>query len=333
MVASKAASLLPLSVLNWANGKLALPYYHFVSDEPAPHVENLYRFRGIREFESDLEFFLRHFEPISAELLLSCAEGKGALPASAFLLTFDDGFREMHDVVAPILKRRGIPAVFFINSSMHDNRELCMHQKVSLLLDLWKRQPAKFPAEDARALLAKRGLSCEDPLERLRNIPWSHRDVLDEIGVLAGCDYAAFLHHSRPYLETAQVRSMMAQGFEFGGHSIDHPLYEGIALQEQLRQTRESVAFVCETFQSKRKLFAFPHTDRGVSRQFFEIVQAEGTVEATFGTSGPGKDCVGRSYQRFSMEKTSLAARAILARQAMKGIRSRMTGRGTLVRK
>ena len=37
---------------------LVIPYYHMVSDEQVPHVKHLYRYRNVRQFTKDLDFFL-----------------------------------------------------------------------------------------------------------------------------------------------------------------------------------------------------------------------------------------------------------------------------------
>src|SRR5205814_9799266 len=52
-----------------------------------------------------------------------------------FHLTFDDGFREMYDIVAPILERAGAPATFFLNTAFLDGGGLAHHNALSVLLD------------------------------------------------------------------------------------------------------------------------------------------------------------------------------------------------------
>jgi hypothetical protein len=90
--------------------------------------------------------------------------------------------------------------------------------------------------------------------------------------------------------------------------------------------------FLQERFDLKHRVFAFPHNDWNVSREFFAAVSGDGLVEATFGTSSPAKDCVRASFQRFSMEKTTMSARAILARQCLRKLKQRATGRSTIQR-
>jgi peptidoglycan/xylan/chitin deacetylase (PgdA/CDA1 family) len=44
----------------------------------------------------------------------------GSLPARALCITFDDGYRDNHDVALPILRRHGLPATFFIATGFLD---------------------------------------------------------------------------------------------------------------------------------------------------------------------------------------------------------------------
>ena len=67
--------------------------------------------------------------------VIAWVRGETILPPNSFLLTFDDGFREIYDIIAPILLDKGIPATFFISSGFLDNRELCYQHKASLLVE------------------------------------------------------------------------------------------------------------------------------------------------------------------------------------------------------
>ena len=71
---------------------LVVPFYHMVSDVHVPHVSNLYRFRTIAEFTSDVEFLARHFEPVTLNDIVDALNGTRTLSRCCFHLTFDDGF-------------------------------------------------------------------------------------------------------------------------------------------------------------------------------------------------------------------------------------------------
>src|SRR5262245_15079392 len=130
------AACVPLSVWQRLVGvDLLLPYYHIVSDEEVPHIRHLYAYRNLRDFQRDLDFFLSHYQPVGLSDLVDHLTGVKVLPRNSFHLTFDDGFREMHDVVGPILRAKGISATFFLSTDFLDNADMAHHLKLSVLVE------------------------------------------------------------------------------------------------------------------------------------------------------------------------------------------------------
>ena len=117
------------------SGQVVFPFYHAVSDVPLQHLAHLYPIRTRKAFERDLDFLLSHFEPVSMKEVLAHPEEKrgGRL---RMVLSFDDGLAQCHEVVLPILQKKGVPAVFFLNNDFIDNRGLFYRYKVSLLLEI-----------------------------------------------------------------------------------------------------------------------------------------------------------------------------------------------------
>ena len=300
-----------------------------VSDESLPHVEPLYRYRTVRQFTDDVDFFLKHYQPVGLSDLLAHISGGKDLPPRAFLLTFDDGFREMAEIVSPILKSKGVPAVFFINSAFVDNRELCRYQKMALLVDLITRKPSPALEKQWGNLLKAKGLVEDEVIPMLRSVKYAQRSVLDEAAAVCGLDFAVFLSQQKPYLISDQIRGLLHDGFAIGGHSVDHPFYGDLPLTEQLRQTRESVEFLCERFGVSQRAFAFPHSDAAVSSKFFERIFGDGTLQISFGTGGLVRNGPQKHFQRFSMEKTALRAQSIMAYQYARRAIQDVTGRNT----
>lgn len=106
-------SKIPFSILGkLTRTNLIIPYYHIVNDNEASHIKHLYGYKNIKQFKDDVDFLLKSYSPICLHDLLGNLKTGISLPKKAFLLTFDDGLREMHDVVAPILLEKGISAPF-----------------------------------------------------------------------------------------------------------------------------------------------------------------------------------------------------------------------------
>ena len=60
------------------------------------------------------------------------------LPKNSFMITFDDGFRELYDIVAPILQEKKLTATIFLTRNYLDNAELGYDNKKSLILEQLK---------------------------------------------------------------------------------------------------------------------------------------------------------------------------------------------------
>src|SRR5437899_519890 len=66
-----------------------------------------------RTFEQHIMFLEHHFKIVSPT---SSKERRNSLEKIRVVLTFDDGFRNHAEVVAPILRRHHVPARFFVCS-------------------------------------------------------------------------------------------------------------------------------------------------------------------------------------------------------------------------
>lgn len=70
-----------------------------------------------QDFEAFVAFFARHFEVIPLGEFLDRLSAGDDLGGS-LAITFDDGYLDNREVAAPILKRHGLPACFFVASGL-----------------------------------------------------------------------------------------------------------------------------------------------------------------------------------------------------------------------
>ncbi len=308
--------ILPLNGLIWITGKRSIfPFYHLVSDDDIPHVKHLYRVRTTKEFILDLDFLLRYYKPIGISDFLSSINNGRPLQDKSFLLSFDDGLREFHDVAAPILQQKGIPAVCFLNSGFIDNTNLFYRYKASLLIErLQNRNDLTEKKHILENWFLENHLSFTADYHGLLEISYDDRHLLDELASMLDIHFDEFLLKQKPYLDSVQIFSLIQQGFTFGAHSIDHPEYRFLKEEEQIRQTAGSIRIVAEKYEIKEKLFSFPFTDHGVKRTFFENVfnPLRPIADLTFGGAGLKRDSIRRNIQRIPFEGTSLNAKEIL---------------------
>ena len=309
-----AAARLPTPWLVRLSGqRLLVPVYHLVADAPVPHVRHLYPVKTVGAFRQDLAFLLKHFRPIDLPELQRLVQSGQSPARNAVLLTFDDGLREFHDVIAPVLQAQGVPAVCFLNSDFIDNKSLFYRYQASLLIEALTTDPRLARAPAVRAWQAAHAAPGQSLRTAILGVSYRHRAVLEELAAGLDVDFEGYLRTRQPYLTTPQIRALQAGGFHFGGHSCDHPEYQFIALPEQLRQTRESVAAVAATFGLAYQAFAFPFTDYGVSADFFQqLYQPGSSLDVSFGCAGLKHEHWPRHVQRVPLETQGRGAREIV---------------------
>lgn len=313
-----------------ANKKLILPYYHIVSDRVLPHARHLYTYRNTRQFKQDLDFLLRHYQPLALRDLLNALDNGIPFERDSFLLSFDDGNREAHDVIAPILKAKGVPATFFLVTDLLDNHKLGHFCKWSLLIEA--AQSSDRHRATIAAILQQRDIQGDAIAESIKQLRPDQDHILDELGAACDLDFDAYRRHHRPFLTSDEVHALLRDGFTIGAHSLNHPLYQFLTLQEQLRQTAQSMDFLAKRFSLNYRVFAFPHHDHGVSKQFFDEIFGKALVQATFGTAGFQQDIHPRILQRLDMEYKNWSARQRLAEVYVEHAAAHLTQRHKLQR-
>ena len=239
-------------------------------------------------------------------------------------MTFDDGFSEIYDVVAPILLEKGVHATFFISTAFLDNKELCYQHKASLLAEKIQQGISARAEAEVGEILSGMEISCSQLSEAILKIDYKRKDALNRIADILQIDFEEYLHDVRPYLSTDQVKKLLEWGFHIGAHSIDHPYYSALSLAEQLEQTIVSIKNIRETFGLQYGAFAFPHHDHGISNEFFQRIHETGLVDITFGTGGMLDKGSRTHRQRVGLENPLNSTKELIswqyARRLYKGI-------------
>ncbi|MBX3102357.1 MAG: polysaccharide deacetylase family protein [Bacteroidetes bacterium] len=312
---------------------LLIPYYHTVSDDELPHIRPLYPHKGVIQFEQDLEALLAEFMPITLSELLRHLRLGDRLPPRPMLLTFDDGLKECATMITPMLKRKGVPASFFLNPAFLDNTRLMYRHQAGLLIARLVHRPEL--RETAQKCLQEMGWGAMPPEVAIREMRYEQQPQLAQLAAALEVDFAGFLQERQPYMTWQQVQEMREQGFDFGAHSMDHPPLQALPLEERLSQIRESLDIVQAQLALPYRAFAFPFSDRGLTRSFMRqlVWGMEPIADLTFGTSGIRQDVHPRCLQRVDLETPPYPVRLSLKTLFLKYLARKVLRRTRMRRK
>jgi peptidoglycan/xylan/chitin deacetylase (PgdA/CDA1 family) len=313
IVSRPASYMIPLEkLISLTRQNRILPFYHSVSDQPLAHLRHVINIRNLAAFRSDLDFFLKYFKPIDANELIKEVNETVHTSEPVFHLSFDDGLKECITVVAPILKSRGVPSTFFINSGFIGNRDIFYRFKASLLIEKCISVSSAGHKIIHRILnnfqIPEGGLK-----KRLLSVTYSKKAVLDEVANAVDLNFREYAEKHDLYLSEVDIEHLLEQGFTIGTHSIDHPAYASIDGEEQVEQTNQSLKYLVDRFRISPLLFSFPFSDESVSASFFHrIHKPEGKIDLSFGISGLKLDILSTHLHRIPMEVGSCNAKQII---------------------
>ncbi len=290
------------SLINWTGRRTIFPFYHTIGDVDLPYISNLYPLRGVKDFKSDLEYFCKYFTPIGIDEVQRRIELNDKSEIPAFHLSFDDGLKEIHEIIAPILEKKGIPATFFVNTDFIGNKRLFYRYKVGLILERQDRVKSQDFDDQIKVLLQDQSKWFENIKLSLIKLNYHDQNLINEIADVIEIDFDQWLLKNKPYLSMEQIKDLIGRGFSIGSHSKDHPRFKNISLSDQKLQFEESFAHLERTFNLEERMFSFPFGDEEVSAQFFDWLYSDGKCKMSFGVSGLKDDYCPHHIHRIPMD-------------------------------
>lgn len=244
-------------------GSLAVLCYHGVVERYRNALPVLHRNTvSVTEFESQIDYLVRFFTPVSGQHVVDSVEEEKLLPPNPVLITFDDGYRNNLTHAAPILRRKGVPAVFGVTTSYVGTRSILWADEILLRVLDWQH-PAlhaptglfRLPSAISERLLVARRIS-----QGCKRIPIDTRN-----------EFLAFLRSRTPpvpsyfdpeaneFMNWAEARQLADQGFDIGSHTVSHPILTGLTAEMVAAELRESRATIERHCRSSCTMLAYPN--------------------------------------------------------------------------
>jgi peptidoglycan/xylan/chitin deacetylase (PgdA/CDA1 family) len=288
--------------------------YHLVSDVDQPHVRH-YRPLTTTEFENDLAYLQRRFVFTSYDELSLRQEPARASRDNRVILTFDDGFAQCANVVAPILRRHGLTCIFFVITDLIGGHTLFRESVASLCIGAVLRRPA----HEVEELVQELGLtarfrsgpqvngSLRPPVEmaelgsydrRLRPLLiWlltaAEADVaaVDVLAERLGVNPEEYLRRVQPYLTAEQICSLHSAGFTVGAHGRSHRRLQSMSRADAEREIVGSCSDIRDLTGQATVPFAFPYFGGDIDRKWLaELRSRHKLIGLFFDTDGLSED-------------------------------------------
>jgi len=279
------------------NGRVAIVNYHRVLAAPSPFLASE---PDIDIFTWQMELLARCFNVLSLRDALAAIDS-GRVPPRAVCITFDDGYRSVHDLALPVLRRLGLPATVFVSSGYVDGRNMWNDRIVEAVETL--------PAEELD--LAEFGLgvyslrSVDDRAATLGSLteaskylpPQERSRLVGRLQTLVGERASEGL-----MLTPEMVVNLDRHGIEIGAHTVTHPILTSLddasAMQEIRDSKRELEAIVGKPV----TLFAYPNGKVGKDFDHRHVAMVrEAGFQAAFTTA---VGAITRHHDRYQLPRS-----------------------------
>lgn len=208
-------------------------------------------------FEKEIDQIATQFDFLSIDQAVDFLEGKVDLKRDSVVVTFDDGYRGIYDHAYPVLKKKGVPAIFYLCSDYVGSSRLFDHDRlfylvqkamdVSLPIEGLLRQTVRALRRDVPADSA-RPITSGAPLEVTRRLLEVHsKTELDEFMRLLQEKLAVGegdFPSDAAIVGWDAVKEMARGGMAFGSHTASHCLLTQVdprVVLDELRHSKEAL--------------------------------------------------------------------------------------------
>ncbi|HUR73965.1 MAG TPA: polysaccharide deacetylase family protein [Sporichthya sp.] len=195
------------------------------------------------QFTRHLSWIARSASPVSLADVIAAVHGGPALPERSVLVTFDDGARSVLESGLPLLRRRGIPAVAFVNPGVLDTDQPYWWAEAESLAQAGGQAHGRAWADPAALVRWIKTLSDSDRLA-----------VVDELRATA-----TTAAPRQRQLTSGELRTLESGGVAVENHTWSHPLLDRCGdekIAEEISEGHEALRVVLGR---APRAFAYPN--------------------------------------------------------------------------
>lgn len=239
------------------NGLLVLNYHRIGNWRAEPWERDL--FSASQEvFARQVQFLKSNFDVVGVDDL-AALQNK---PGRHVQITFDDGYRDNHDLAFPILKSERATATFFVCTGFIDRGGIPWWDELAWLVNHSMRD--HLPAFKGLRDLPLRGEARFVSMRRLNDLydvlpDDARRFFLDELAEAVGVGRCPPSEAEKLWMNWNMVKAMHEGGMSIGGHTLNHVELSRYTESEQLQEILGSCQRITEMTGAPVRTFSFPY--------------------------------------------------------------------------
>ncbi len=210
-----------------------------------------------KSFDAQLRLLRHTFNILRLDKAVDLLQ-QGRLPARALAITFDDGYKDNHDIALPILQRHGVAATFFVATGFMQDGAM-FNDIVIEAIRQTRCQSICLPWSDAEAFplasMEQKRAAIEVILPIVKKQPpelrnQRVRELTEQLQVPPPVTLM---------MPPADVQALHRAGMEIGGHTVNHPILLSLSDAEASKEITVGKETLEALLQEPIRGFAYPN--------------------------------------------------------------------------
>jgi len=271
-------------MISWSgigDGRICIVNYHRILKSFDPLLESE---PDIESFRWQMQVLAECFNVLPVHDALH-ALATHSLPPRAVCITFDDGYRSIHDFALPILKEFNLPATVFVTTGYIDAGNMWNDR----ILEAIRAVPnSQIDLRDMGLNVYQ--LQTINDRKRAINMltedakylpPEERQDLISKLEHLSGAVF-----EDRLMLSREMLCALVDQGIEIGAHTISHPILTRLDNSSARHEIEGGKKQLEKIIAKPVRLFAYPNGKTGVDFDERHVAMArDAGFDAAFTTA------------------------------------------------
>ena len=280
-------------------------------------------------FDRQMRFLREHYAAVSLDEIVEAVIDGRPLPRLAVAVTFDDGYRDNHQLAFPVLAKHGIAGAFYITAGCVNKGEPMWTSRLRYYFMATRQSSLTLAGPPSKRLdvssPAARHASFAFTIAAIKSAGKVRGgEIFRSVETALGVTDLAPLHDCM--MTWDEVAEMGRGGMTIGAHTLTHPNLPGLPAEEALAEIAGSKSLIEEKVKMPVLHFAYPN-GRGVSHfnePVREMVKKAGFLSSVTSINGP----VYPNDDPFTLQRLGVYRKhANLSRFAFDIERTRLQGR------